>query len=67
MKVKNTDKKTTIEYAIVGANEADPFQDKISIESPVGQGLQGAKKNQTVTIIVPAGTLRYKVLGIRKM
>ncbi|MCR4876801.1 MAG: transcription elongation factor GreA [Clostridiales bacterium] len=67
VKVKDLDEGETYEYAIVGANEADPFQDKISIESPVGQGLQGAKKNQTVTIIVPAGTLRYKVLGIRKM
>ena len=67
VKVKDLDEGETYEYAIVGANEADPFQDKISIESPLGQGLQGAKKNQTVTIIVPAGTLRYKVLGIRKM
>ncbi len=67
VKVKDLDEGETYEYAIVGANEDDPFQDKISIESPVGQGLQGAKKNQTVTIIVPAGTLRYKVLGIRKM
>ena len=57
----------TFEYSIVGANEADPFEDKISVESPVGEGLLNAKKNQTVSILVPAGTLRYKVLSIRKM
>ena len=67
VKVKDLDTGDTYEYSIVGANEADPFEDKISIESPVGQGLQGAKKNQTVEISIPAGTLKYKVLSIRKM
>ena len=57
----------TYEYAIVGANEADPAEDKISNESPVGAGLLGAKRNQTVTIAIPAGTIRYKVLSIKKM
>ena len=51
----------------MGANEADPMEDKISNESPVGAGLLGAKRNQTVTITIPAGTLRYKVLSIKKM
>jgi len=67
VKVKDVDTGDTFEYSIVGANEADPFNDKISIESPVGQGLQGAKKNQTVTITVPAGMLKYKIMSIRKM
>ena len=67
VKVKDLDTGDTYEYSIVGANEADPFEDKISIESPVGQGLQGAKKNQTVEISIPAGTLKYKVLSIRKI
>ena len=67
VKVKDLDDGETYEYAIVGANEADPMEDKISNESPVGAGLLGAKKNQTVTITIPAGTLRYKVLSIRKL
>ena len=57
----------TFEYSIVGANEADPFEDKISNESPVGQGLLGAKKNQVVQITIPAGVLKYKILSIKKM
>ena len=56
----------TYEYAIVGANEADPAADKISNESPVGAGLIGMKKNQTATILIPAGTIRYKILSIKK-
>jgi transcription elongation factor GreA len=67
VKVKDLDENETYEYAIVGANEADPAEDKISNESPVGAGLLGAKRNQTVTIAIPAGTIRYKVLSIKKM
>ena len=66
VKIKDLDSGETFEYSIVGANEADPFEDKISNESPVGQGLIGSKKNQTVTIAIPAGTLRYKILSIKK-
>lgn len=67
VKVKDLDDGETYEYAIVGANEADPMEDRISNESPVGAGLIGAKKNQTVSIVIPAGTLNYKVLSIKKM
>ena len=56
-----------VEYAIVGANEADPFENKISVESPVGAGLIGAKKGQTVQIQVPTGILSFKVLSIQKI
>lgn len=66
VKIKDQDSGETFEYAIVGANEADPMSNRISNESPVGAGLIGAKRNQTVTITVPAGILRFKVLSIRK-
>jgi len=67
VKVQDVADGETYEYAIVGANEADPMEDKISNESPVGAGLLGAKKNQTVTIQIPAGQIQYKVLNIQKM
>ena len=67
VRVKDLDKNETYEYAIVGANEADPAADKISNESPVGAGLLGAKRNQTVSISIPAGVIRFKVLSIKKM
>ena len=66
VKVKDLDDNETYEYAIVGANEADPMADKISNESPVGAGLLGAKRNQTVSISIPAGVIRFKVLSIKK-
>ena len=67
VKVKDLDDNETYEYAIVGANEADPMENKISNESPVGSGLLGAKRNQTVSITIPAGMLRYKVISIKKL
>ena len=67
VKVKDIEENEEVEYAIVGANEADPFDNKISVESPVGSGLLGAKKNQTVQIQVPTGLLHFKILGIRKI
>ena len=67
VKVKDLDSGESYEYAIVGANEADPVEFKISNESPVGAGLIGAKRNQTVTITVPAGILRYKIQSIKKI
>lgn len=67
VKVKDMDDGETYEYAIVGANEADPYEDKISNESPVGAALLGAKRNQVITIEVPMGTLKYKIMSIRRM
>ena len=67
VKVKDLEDGETYEYAIVGANEADPFEDRISNESPVGKGLLGAKTGETVEIDIPAGTLRYQIMAIRKM
>ena len=67
VRVKDLDENETYEYAIGGANEADPAADKISNESPVGAGLLGAKRNQTVSISIPAGVIRFKVLSIKKM
>ena len=67
VKVKDLEDNETYEYAIVGGNEADPMENKISNESPVGAGLLGAKRNQVVEIAIPAGTLRYKVMSIKKM
>lgn len=55
-----------IEYTIVGSTEVDLASNKISNESPIGAGLLGKKKNQTVQIQVPAGIVEYKILAITK-
>ena len=53
-------------YHIVGSTEADPLNNKISDESPVGKALIGHKVNDTVTVEAPAGEIKLKIVGISK-
>ena len=55
-----------LNWSIVGTFEADPAEDKISNESPVGKALMGAKVGDTVAIRIPAGRVEYKILAITK-
>lgn len=68
LKVKVHDKEfdDVCEYHIVGSNEADPINGKISDESPVGAGLLGHKVGDNVEIETPAGIVMYEVLEISK-
>ncbi|MCU6794930.1 MULTISPECIES: transcription elongation factor GreA [Paenibacillus] len=56
----------TVEYNIVGTAEADPFNNKISNESPVGKAILGKPKGTKVDINVPAGTIQYEIIDIKK-
>jgi transcription elongation factor GreA len=51
-------------YHMVGPNEANPREGRISHESPIGQALMGKKVNDTVTAKVPSGVIRVKIVGI---
>jgi len=53
------------DYLIVGPLEADPLEDRISYESPLGSALVGRKVGDAVEAEVPAGTVRYEVVRIR--
>ncbi len=55
-----------VTYKIVGSNESNPKEGKISDESPVGMGLLGHRKNDVVEIETPAGLFGYKILDISK-
>ena len=57
---------TEMEFTIVGATEADPFDGKISNESPVGAALMGRKNNEIVEIQVPDGIVSYEILDIQR-
>ena len=45
-------------YSIVGSTEADPSANRLSNESPVGKALLGHKRNETVSVSLPNGTVR---------
>lgn len=52
------------EYRIVGTSEADPMQNKISNESPLGAALLGKRQGQTIKVEAPVGTLEYEVIRV---
>ena len=55
-----------VEYSIVGSAEADPYNGKISNESPVGKSLLGSKIGDVVEVNVPDGIIKLKVLDIKR-
>ena len=55
----------TLTYSIVGSTEADPGENKLSNESPVGKALVGRKKGDAVKVTLPSGKQReLSVTGI---
>jgi transcription elongation factor GreA len=51
-------------YAIVGSNEANPGEGKISNESLVGRALLGKKVGDKVSVTTPAGDVEYEIVSI---
>lgn len=64
--VKDLETNDQWEWSIVGTFEADPAEDRISNESPVGEALIGKKIGDVATVRIPAGKARYEVMHIRK-
>ena len=54
------------EYTIVGSQEANPMEGRISDDSPFGRGLMGHVVGEVVTVAAPAGDLQFKILAIEK-
>ena len=51
-------------YEIVGSQEANPREGRISDDSPVGMGLKGHRAGETVIISAPAGELKFAILSV---
>lgn len=66
VRVENIKLSKEVEYKIVGSNESNPAQGRISDESPVGKGLLGHKEGDVVEIETPAGVFGFKILSISK-
>ncbi len=61
--IKNKEECT---YTLVSPDEADFELDKISIVSPLGNAILGKKVGEVAEFVVPAGTIKYKILQIKK-
>ena len=54
-------------YTIVGSDESDPLNGKISNDSPIAQALLGKKKGEKVTINTPGGTFDVTINDVKTL
>ncbi len=66
VRVKDVDSGDEWEWSIVSTIEADPAEDRISDESPVGQALIRKTIGDIAVVEIPAGVAKYEILEIRK-
>ena len=67
VKVKDLDEDFEETYEIVGSQEANPREGRISDDSPVGKGLIGHRAGDKVTVEAPAGQIRLEIIAIEVM
>ena len=54
------------EYTIVGSQEADPMNYRISDDSPFGRAMAGKKVGDIVEVEAPVGILKFRILNVEK-
>lgn len=65
-KSKEEKEEDVVEYRIVGSNEADPIEGKISDLSPVGAAIIGHREGDEVSFETPHGESKLKILSVKK-
>lgn len=66
VKIKNVQNGMVMSYQLVSENEADLKAGKISVKSPIGQGLLGKSVGDVAEIEVPTGQMKFEVLDISR-
>lgn len=66
IKVYDCEFEEEVSYQIVGSNEADPFNGKLSDESPVGSAFIGRKAGDKIDVETPEGVISFEILEITK-
>ncbi len=64
VKIKNLKNKAVMQYTLVAESEANLKAGKISVETPIAQGLMGKKVGDKVAIQVPNGVMDFEILDI---
>ena len=65
VEIENIDTEDTVIYQLVGEDEADIKQSRISIGSPIARALIGKEEDDVVTVKAPGGEIEYEVLSIK--
>ena len=66
VEIENMDNGSILKYLLVPDSESNISEKKISISSPIGKGLLGKKVGDVAQIIVPSGSINFKVLNISR-
>lgn len=66
VKIKNVANGAVMEYTLVSEKEADLKAKKISVNSPIGEGLLGKKVGDVVDIKVPTGVVKFEIIEISR-
>ncbi len=66
VKIKNVKNGATMTYQLVAESEADLKSGKISVKSPIAQGLLGKSVGDKIEIQVPAGKIEFEILEISR-
>lgn len=66
VKVYDEDFDEEVEYDIVGTNQADPLNGKISDISPIGSALVGKSVGAVVTVETPNGEMKLRILSVER-
>lgn len=64
VRVMDMEDNSETDFQLVGSQEANPMQGKISDDSPIGKALMGHKKDEVVTVEAPAGSMKFKILSV---
>jgi transcription elongation factor GreA len=66
VKIKNTTNGAIMEYTLVSEKEADLKAKKISVDSPIGEGLLGKSVGDIAEIKVPTGIMKFEIVEISR-
>ena len=64
--VYDEDEEEEIKYSIVGSNETNPLEGKISDLSPIGKALMGKREGDVVSVDTPIGAIKMRVLSVTR-
>lgn len=66
VKIKNLENGVIMEYTLVSEKEADLKLKKISVDSPIGEGLLGTSIGDIAEVKVPTGIMKFEIIGISR-
>ena len=64
VKIKNLTNNIIFNYMLVSEEESNLSENKLSVKSPIGKGLLGKKKGESVKVEIPSGNIEFEILNI---